>query len=141
MQEYIEFIGENPFLFLALLATLGLILFTEFQRLGRKFKEITPTQATLLQNNEDAILLDIREAKDFQAGHITGAKHMPADQLSDKISTLASYKQSPLIVYCQMGNRSHRACNLLIKEGFAKVYSIAGGVMGWQKADLPLVKG
>jgi rhodanese-related sulfurtransferase len=59
---------------------------------------------------------------------------------TDIPASLNKYRERPVVVYCQRGNRSIAFCNKLSKQGFASVYNLKGGVLAWQKAELPLTK-
>jgi rhodanese-related sulfurtransferase len=99
---------------------------------------LTPAEATLLMNREDALVLDVRETGEWGTGHITGARHITMAQLEKRLSELDKFKDKPIIVVCATGNRSSSACGQLKKHGFAKVFSLGGGVSSWRDANLPL---
>lgn len=105
---------------------------------GGGVDNLTPAQATLLMNREDALVLDVREAAEWSSGHITGARHITLGQLEKRMSELEKFKDKPIIVICASGNRSSSACGQLKKSGFAKVFSLAGGIAGWRDSSLPL---
>ena len=99
---------------------------------------VTPAEATLLMNREDALVLDVRETGEWGTGHITGARHITLAQLEKRLSELEKFKDKPIIVVCATGNRSSSACGQLKKHGFNKVFSLGGGVSSWRDANLPL---
>jgi len=101
---------------------------------------LLPPQATLLINHENAIVLDVREDKEYAQGHILNSVHIPLSMLSDKIGRLEKYRNRPIIASCMSGNRSGRACSMLKKNGFEKVHNLKGGIIAWQNANLPLTK-
>jgi len=90
--------------------------------------------------NDDALGLDVREDKEFAAGHIPKARHIPLGQLSGRLQELEKFKAKPILVTCRSGQRSARACRLLKKSGFETVYNQAGGIVAWQRANLPVAK-
>jgi rhodanese-related sulfurtransferase len=90
--------------------------------------------------NDDALVLDVREDKEFAAGHIPKAKHIPLGQLSKRINELDKFKTKPVLVTCRSGQRSARACGMLKKAGFETVYNQAGGIIAWERANLPTTK-
>ena len=71
--------------------------------------------------------------------HIANAVHVPAGS-AEIPATLNKYRERPVVVYCQRGQRSIAFCNKLSKQGFESVYNLKGGVLAWQKAELPLTK-
>lgn len=102
---------------------------------------LVPQQAALLINHEDAVILDVREDSEYTQGHILNAIHIPLGALSGKIDKLNKYRDRPIIASCMTGSRSSSACSTLKKNGFENLYNLKGGVMAWQNANLPLVKG
>ena len=99
---------------------------------------ISPLQATLLMNREDALVVDVREASEWSAGHIANARHIPAGQLDKRMTELEKFKGRTVIVLCQSGNRSASVCRRLGKSGFEKVHNLAGGIAAWTEAGLPV---
>jgi rhodanese-related sulfurtransferase len=90
--------------------------------------------------NDDALVLDVREDKEYAAGHIPRAKHIPLGKLSSRLNELDEYKDKPVLVTCRSGNRSAHACRLLKKAGFTTVYNQAGGILAWERANLPVTQ-
>lgn len=88
--------------------------------------------------NDDALVLDVREDKEYAAGHIPKAKHIPLGQLGKRMQELEKFKGKPILVTCRSGHRSARACGMLKKAGFETVYNQAGGIIAWERANLPV---
>jgi rhodanese-related sulfurtransferase len=101
---------------------------------------ISPVQATMMINREDAIVVDVREPNEFAQGHLPNARLIPVGQVEKRMAELEKFKERPIIVNCQTGNRSNSACSTLRKAGFSKVFSLQGGVGAWEQAGLPLTK-
>jgi rhodanese-related sulfurtransferase len=118
----------------------GALLLWSFvgQRCGAR--AVTPAQATQLINNNNAIVIDVRDASDYALGSVTGARHIPIDELPAKSADLARFKNRPVVLVCASGARSAKGISALNAAGFAEVYNLAGGVSGWRDAGLPLVK-
>lgn len=108
---------------------------------GAGVAQASPNEAVLLINRANALVLDVRDDQDFAAGHIADARHIPAAQLEARLGELRRYKDRPLIVNCQGGVRSAKACDVLRKHEFSKVYNLQGGLNAWTQAKLPVVKG
>jgi rhodanese-related sulfurtransferase len=96
--------------------------------------------ATQLINHKNAILVDVRDVNDYREGHIINALHIPLADLDSHGKKLEKYKEKALITYCRSGQRSATACARLQKQGFTSVYNLRGGVMAWQKDNLPLTR-
>jgi rhodanese-related sulfurtransferase len=90
--------------------------------------------------NDDALILDVREDKEYAAGHIPKARHIPLGQLAGRLQELDKFKSKPILVTCRSGHRSARACGTLKKAGFETVYNQAGGIIAWERANLPVTK-
>lgn len=86
----------------------------------------------------DAVLLDVRESWEWQAGHAPGAVHAPLSALAAGAGLPATAQARPLIVICRTGNRSRRAAELLAACGVQAV-DVVGGMEDWAGAGLPVV--
>jgi rhodanese-related sulfurtransferase len=80
------------------------------------------------------VILDVREVAEYNAGHIKNAINIPLHELTAKISSLETYKQIEIIVYCRMGYNSRLASQQLVDAGFSKVYNMVGGINAWNDA-------
>lgn len=103
--------------------------------------EVNPGEATMLINREDAHIVDVREADEFASGHLPDALNIPASKLSERVGELEKFKDKPIIFCCASGMRSGKASAELKKQGFAKLYNLAGGVDAWVGAGYPIKKG
>jgi rhodanese-related sulfurtransferase len=141
MEQFVEFAGNHPGLFLAFAIVSGLLVWSFLGDSLAGVNSLLPQEATMLINHEDAIVLDVREDSEYAQGHILNSVHIPLSLLSEKISRLEKYRNRPIIASCRSGNRSGSACRQLKKNGFEKVHNLKGGIMAWQNASLPLAKG
>lgn len=135
----VQFLQEN-WMLVALAVVSGAMLVWSF--IGGRLAGIEQAdtlKATRLFN-DDALILDVREDKEYAAGHIPRAKHIPLGQLSGRIQELEKFKDKPILVTCRSGHRSGRACGMLKKAGFETVYNQAGGILAWERANLPVTK-
>ncbi|MEQ1602213.1 MAG: rhodanese-like domain-containing protein [Methylophilaceae bacterium] len=101
---------------------------------------LPPNAAVLLINRDNAIVLDVRDEAEFASGSITGARNIPLAQLADRIAELQRYKDKAILVNCQTGTRSLKACGILRKHEFSKVFGLDGGLNAWAEAKLPTVR-
>lgn len=137
MDRLFEFIGnhiELSGLFVALLAALW---FTERSRSGRA---VSPQEATLLLNKDQAVIVDLRDKKDFSEGKITGALHIPFANLKERSTELEKYKDKQIILVDKMGQHSGMAGKTLQAEGFDNVCRMSGGIAEWKNSNMPLVR-
>lgn len=140
MPQFLEFLTNHWGLSLAFAALSAMLVWNEFARRFRGFKEISPTEVTQLVNHEDAVLLDIRDSGEVRDGRIPNALHIPLGELQDRTKELEKFKSRPVVVYCRSGQRSARACSILQRQGFEALYNLGGGIMNWQNANLPISK-
>jgi rhodanese-related sulfurtransferase len=136
----LEFIQQNILLVAVALISGVMLLVITVRRPGGA-GALSPAQATLLINRENAQLIDIREPNEYLAGHLGESRNIPAASLTERAGELASFKDKPVIIVCQTGARSSAACGTLNKLGFARVHTLEGGVVAWSDAGLPLRKG
>jgi rhodanese-related sulfurtransferase len=131
-----EFLQENMIWVAIACVSGGMLIWPMIA--GGNVANLTPAEATLLMNREDALVLDVRETGEWSSGHITGARHITLAQIDKRLSELDKFKEKPIIVVCATGNRSSSACGQLKKHGFGKVFSLGGGISAWRDANLPL---
>ncbi|WP_432169468.1 rhodanese-like domain-containing protein [Streptomyces sp. 1222.5] len=94
----------------------------------------TPTTG----NTGTAVLLDIREPHEWQAGHAPGAVHLPLSALASGDGLPTAARSRPVVVICRSGSRSRRAAELLRERGVEAV-DVIGGMRDWAEAGLPVV--
>jgi len=140
MEQIIEFAGNHLFLVGAFVVVLTLVIKAEFEHQSGRANQMEPTAAVRLINNDDAVVLDVREAADFNNGHIKNAKNIPMSSFKDQLDNLQKDRDKPVLLYCRSGNISAKASRLLKKKGFINVHNLAGGILSWQDANLPLTK-
>ena len=140
-EELLAFAGRHPLLSLGLAGLTLAILYTEVARLFRPYKALRPAALTALVNRDNALVVDLSPAADFEKGHIAGSRNIAPSQFDPENRQLAAAKALPVVVVCRSGQASAAAAARLKKAGFEHVYWLDGGIAAWQQADLPLVKG
>ena len=133
MERWLEFMGNHPFLFAILGVLIVLFFIFEGQRNGRK---ISPQSLGILVKAKNAMLIDLRDGKDFREGHISGSRNIPYSQLSTHLEELKTVDR-PLVFICNLGQVAGSA---LQQVGHADSYRLDGGVSNWKAQGLPLVK-
>lgn len=138
----LPFLENNWWLVLVLLVSGGMLV---WPFVGGRFsgvREIGAFEATALINRRNAVLVDVRDDKEYtDGGRIPNAVHLPQSQLAERAQELKKHTARPLIVYCERGQRSRVAAGTLAKLGFAEVYTLRGGLRAWSEAGLPVDKG
>jgi rhodanese-related sulfurtransferase len=96
--------------------------------------------AELQQSTETYLLIDVREDREWQSGHLPNAVHIGKGVIERDIETAVTDKNTTIVLYCGGGFRSALAGDMLQLMGYSDVLSLAGGYTAWVNAGLPLVK-
>lgn len=118
----------------------GGMLFWPMISSGMNAGALSASAAVQLINREKAVVVDVCEANEFAAGHVTGAKNVPLGELEARLPGLAKNKAVPLIMVCASGARSSRAVAIAKKLGYQQAQSLGGGLKAWKDANLPVEK-
>ncbi|HYD94488.1 MAG TPA: rhodanese-like domain-containing protein [Noviherbaspirillum sp.] len=89
---------------------------------------------------QGALLLDVREQSEYDAGHAPGSTLIPLGQLKNRLGEIGAHQNKPVVVICRSGNRSAQASGILAQQGFRNVHNVQGGMLAWEKAGLPVEK-
>jgi rhodanese-related sulfurtransferase len=133
----VSFIQSNIALVMAALVSGALLLWSIFRPSG---KEVDTLVAVQLINYKEGLVLDVREASEYEAGHVPNSKHIPADKLEQRISELEKLKSKPIVLIHRSGVHFGKAGSTLRAHGFALVHDLRGGIDAWRQANLPIVK-
>jgi len=136
MAQFVEFVGNNW-----MLASLwvALVVALVLHRSKTSASAVGLQQAVFLINRKDAVVLDVRDKREFDAGHIVDAINIPITKLASRVKELDKFKERPIVVACKMGQHSGEACKILTNAGFADVVRVRGGIAAWRADQLPLV--
>lgn len=140
MDRILEFASNHYILISGIVIATVLLIQDFYESLTRSHNNTTAAGAVTLMNQENSLVLDVREPDEYAKGHIEGAVYMPFGKLKERIAELEAHKNSPLIVTCQSGTRSGHACAILKQHGFTQVYNLAGGMMEWEEAKMPVTR-
>ncbi len=132
-----EFVRNNLLLFAVAIVSGAMLLWPLVRRTSGG-PRVNTAQATHLLNREAALVVDVRDAGEYAAGHILGAKNVPLSRIGD--SEVGKRKDRPVIVYCDTGARASKAIAALKGQGYSRVANLTGGIGGWQQAGLPIEK-
>jgi rhodanese-related sulfurtransferase len=133
VERWFEFMGNHPFLFGTLAVLVVLFFVLEGQRNGRK---ISPQSLGILVKAKNAMLIDLRDAKDFREGHISGSRNIPYSQITKHAEELKAADR-PLVFICNLGQVAGTA---LQQVAHTNSYRLDGGISNWKAQGLPLVK-
>ncbi len=135
--QFGQFALDNIWLIAVAFAS-GAMLVWPYVKRGSGGPWVSTLQATLMINQQDAVVLDVREPAEYDKGHILHARSMPLSQLEARAGELQKFKSRPIIVHCANGNRSGDALSALRRKGFENVVNLSGGLAAWQQAGLPV---
>jgi rhodanese-related sulfurtransferase len=134
----VKFFIDNWMLIAVALASGGMLLWPAIQ--GASASGLSTANAVQLINRERAVVVDVCEPEEYAAGHVGGAKNVPAGQLAQRLPEVVKNKGVPLILVCASGARANRALAVAKKLGYEKAQVLAGGLKAWKDANLPLEK-
>ena len=84
------------------------------------------------------LIIDVRSRREFDLGHVPGARHIPFWKMSAHAETLSSFRERPIVVYCGHGPRAYLAGAALRRRGFKQVAYLIGHMKKWKSMRLPL---
>ncbi len=140
MPQAIEFFRNHPILVMSFIGICAGLVWTLVAGRGAGGPRLGPVEATRMINSEDAVVVDVRSDGEFRQGHIINAINVPESLLESQIDKLEKFRERPVILVCRTGQASGKASAALKRKGFARVHTLAGGLMAWEGANLPLAK-
>jgi rhodanese-related sulfurtransferase len=140
MDHLAQYIQLNHWLVAATAVVLVLVIVFEIRAQGESLTTVSPQDAIRLMNR-GAVVIDLRAAEQYAAGHLAGARRLDGEQILKAGDTLKKYKQKPLIVYDESGSLGTSAARQLKRLGFEQAFNLRGGLSAWRADNLPLEKG
>lgn len=139
MEQIVQFTTRHWQLSLILLIILILIVIDELLSKKNKPSALSPEQVVNYINHFDAVVIDLRDEKNYRDGHIIDSIRATTEDFSRP--KIEKYKQKPIILVCTRGLQSQALAAKLRKNGYTNVLILQGGISSWMQAELPLVKG
>jgi cytochrome c peroxidase len=99
-------------------------------------KEISAIE--LQERGGSVVVLDVRTAAEFEAGHVPGAINISHDELAGRLDEVEAYREREVVVYCERGGRASKAQEVLAAQGFQKLAHLTGDMSGWREAGHPV---
>ena len=137
MEQFFTFIGNHPLLFGSFAILLVLFIRNEMNRGGAS---VSAQQLVDMVNRQNALVVDLRDKKEFDQGHLVGSLNVPYSALETRVEELAKYKDRPVVLICRMGQHAGSAGTVLRKKGFENISRLTGGFMEWRNQNLPVVR-
>ena len=135
-----SFIQSNWLLILVMIVSGAMLVWPLVQNQFSPSKVIGNLELTRLINSANALLVDLRETRDYEGGRLPKAVHIPLSQLESRGSELARHVGRPIVTYVMRGDRGRMAGNVLARLGFKDIYTLNGGYLAWKDAGLPVEK-
>lgn len=137
MEELFTFISNHPFLVGTFVVLLALFIRNEMNRGGAV---VGVQELVQLVNNDNALVVDVRDKAEYDQGHIVDAINIPFASIESRADELNKHKDRPIVIACKMGQHSGAAGTTLRKKGFENVSRLRGGIAEWRGQNLPVVK-
>lgn len=134
--EIFNFVSEQWLLVSILVIFVYLYAWTEKRKGG---DTLTIHSATRLINDGSAVVVDLRDAKEFKQGHIVDAINIPHNKLLEQLPLLETHKSKTLLLVDKLGQHTGSAGRQLKSKGY-QVSRLGGGMAEWQSQNLPLIK-
>jgi rhodanese-related sulfurtransferase len=112
-----------------LIIIVAVIIYSVFTFFYQKRIVKTVTEEEFRAGYRKAQLIDVREANEFEGGHILGARNIPMSQMKMRMKEIRS--DMPVYLYCQSGMRSARAAQFLHRKGYRELTQLQGGFKKW----------
>lgn len=137
MDRFLEFAVAHYLLVGSFVALLVAYIASEMARGGQS---VSPQGLSVLVNQQNARIIDVRDPAEFKAGHITGSDNIPYSRISERVEELKKELDRPIVVICNIGQTAGAAGRQLKAAGLTQVYKLDGGISNWKSQSLPLVK-
>ena len=136
---------------IVILLTAGLLAFSSCESKKESTEVASATQSVptvvinlnpseFQQQSSNGILIDVRTAEEIAEGKIAGALELDYFLPSFQTKMDELKKDEEIYIYCAVGARSKEAAEMLIQQGFTKVYHLNGGLQAWARAGMPIVQ-
>ena len=139
MDQLTQFVTHHWQLWAALIVILIVIFITELLSHKKQGKALSTASVVDMINHENAVVIDLREAEAFRAGHIIDAVLASTEDFNQ--GRMDKYKSKPIVLVCAKGLQSSTLAAKLRTQGFTQPMMLAGGITAWQTEGLPLIKG
>ena len=134
-----------------LLLSAGILIFSSCESKKENSEVATSAQSTSVavinlkpnefqEKSSNGILIDVRTREEIAEGKIVGALELDYFLPSFQSEVEKLSKDEEIYIYCAVGARSREAAEMLIQQGFTKVYHLSGGIQSWARAGMPIVQ-
>lgn len=138
MDIFSQFVMHHWLLWLAFIIIFILTLLNELSSQKNKAKNLSPHALVELMNNDQVVIVDIRDKETFKNGHIMASLNMNPNEFKEK--QFSAHKNKSIVIVCNQGISAQTAADKLKDLGFSPQI-LRGGIAAWVEAELPLIKG
>ena len=131
--------GYNILYLAAMIISGTSLIWPLFSRLFTFGKQIGTLEATQLIN-KNALVIDVRDAKEFSEGHLPNAKNVPVADIEKRAGEFKKYLEKPVIISSETPGQANQAIKILTEKEFTQLYQLKGGLASWRDANLPIEK-
>jgi len=140
MNEIFTHVATHPILASLAIVAAVVVAIYEWREARHSAGSVSPQEAVMLINR-GALVVDIRPADAFEAGHIGGARRLGSDQIVAGASAIERFKDKTIVTVCESGVTAAAAARQLLRLGFKNPVNLRGGINAWRAEQLPVVKG
>jgi rhodanese-related sulfurtransferase len=139
MDLILQFASVHYWLATATAVVAALVAVYEMRARAESHISVSPQELIRLMN-QGAVLLDLRPAEQYQAGHLAGARLVSGEQLIEASDSLKRHKEKAVVVYDDSGSAGAAAARQLACQGFSRAFTLRGGLAAWRADNLPLTR-
>ncbi|MGH1438895.1 MAG: rhodanese-like domain-containing protein [Cellvibrionaceae bacterium] len=136
MEDILVFAQEQAFIVAALAILIFAFMRRESSSAGAK---LSTSEVIQVMNADKAVLVDVRDTKEYDQGHVANALHIPHAKVNDSLGQLEKHRDKQIVITDSLGQHSAGVARNLLKAGFT-VARMRGGMGEWKQDGLPLVK-
>lgn len=133
--SWLDFVNEQWLLLSVLAALIATLIWHEGRKAGQP---ISFHEVTRMLNQEEGLLVDVRDSAEYKSGHIVGALNIPHSKLMERVGELKKYREKTIIITDKLGQHAGAAGRILKQHGF-EVRRLQGGMSEWTQQNLPVV--
>ena len=134
----LAFVMLNRMLFVALFVLLFLIIADPIKRHLSGITQLSVMGLTRLLTDESAVLIVVSEPAEYNKGHTPNSENIPVGKMKEETGRLEKWKSKHVVLVCRSGNRSNKSAFQLKKMQFENIYNLEGGLIAWEKENLPI---
>ncbi len=141
MVEYWAFFNRHVFLCGMWVVCLVMLVYMQLRIMLANVKKVSTAGATMMVNHEDGVFVDVRTGDNFAQSHIANSLNISAaDIKSGRTQRIENARNKPIILVGRdkMDSEAFNSARILKQQGFAKVFTLEGGIVQWANENLPL---